>query len=153
MLIGDRSAVQLRLRGLLFCTLLHDLWTNTCGLVGVARAFGMVSYACVTKCEKCEKAKHAHYVEKTQACFWTPQNAKIWSFLKMTTHFICFAIGAAALSRTHLSRRGLHGVEVAFTLLRFAPGSYSSFFLAPITNCNFEVVTMRLLPPLQHWER
>ena len=34
---------------------LHDLWTNTCGLVGAACAFGTVGHASATNCEKCEK--------------------------------------------------------------------------------------------------
>ena len=74
---------------------LNDLWTNTCGLllVGVARTFGTVNYACATKCEKCKKEGKA-YVERVARMwvqFRTTQNARIWLFLKTTTCFICFA--------------------------------------------------------------
>ena len=50
-----------------------------------------------------------------RAHFQTTQNAKICLFIKTTTHLFA-SLGAAALSRTHRSRHGLHGVEAAFTL-------------------------------------
>ena len=41
-------------------THLHNLRTNTCGLVGVARAFGLVGHACATNKVKCEEAGKAY---------------------------------------------------------------------------------------------
>jgi len=42
---------------------LHDLWTNMCGLVGVACAFGTVGHACATKCEKrIREVEHATFM-------------------------------------------------------------------------------------------
>ena len=121
---------------------LYDLWTNTCGLVGVAHAFeigsGTVGYACATKCEKCEKEGKAYPLgwksSRMRARFRTAQNAKIWSFLKMARRFICFA-WRLLLSRTRRSRRGLHGLEAAFTLSSppFSRQAPSFFFLASIT--------------------
>ena len=59
------------------------------------------------KCEKCEKEGKAYALRwkssKMQACFWTPQNAKMWSFLKMTTRFICFARHCYSLSYSSFS--------------------------------------------------
>ena len=81
--------------------------------VGVARAFGTVGLACAMKCEKCEKEGKG---SKMWAHFWTAQNTKIWSFLKMTMCFIYFARRCCSLSHTHRSRRKLHGVVAAFTL-------------------------------------
>ena len=51
----------------------------------------------------------------------TAQNAKIWSFISRRPRALFSSLGAAALSRTYRSRRGLHGVKAAFTLclLRF----------------------------------
>ena len=68
----------------------HDLWTNTCGLllVGVARAVGTSMNE--QWCKK-RKAKLTYYIERMWVCFWTAQNERIWSFLKTTTCFICFA--------------------------------------------------------------
>ena len=87
---------------------LPDLWTNTCGLllVGVARAFETVGHACVTKCEKEGKA----YVlrcksSRTWARFRTAQNARILSFLKATTRFICFATRCCSHSYSSFSTR------------------------------------------------
>ena len=101
------------------CAHLRDLWTNTCGLVGVARAFGLVSHACATKCEKCEKEGKVYTLRwkslRMWARFWTAQNAKIWS-LSRRPHALFALLGAAALSHTHHSWCGLHGIEAAFTL-------------------------------------
>ena len=98
---------------------LHDLWTNMCGLGGVACAFGWsVMHVQQMKCEKEGKAS---------VCI-------TWKSLRMTSAFLncteredmvvyqddpraLFAsLGVAALSHTHRSRRELHGVEAAFTL-------------------------------------
>jgi len=88
---------------------LHDLWTNTCGLVGVAHAFGLVGHACAAKCEKCEKEGKAYALRwkssRMRARFRTAQNAKIWSFLKTTMRFICFARRCCSLSYLSFSTR------------------------------------------------
>ena len=48
---------------------LHDLWTNTCGLVGVAHVFGTVGHACAISVKSVRrKAKHTHYIERAQEC-------------------------------------------------------------------------------------
>ena len=76
---------------------LDDLWTNMCGLllVGVAHAFGTVGHACATKCEKCEKEGIVYVLHWKSLRMWarfrTSHNARIWSFLKTTMHFICSA--------------------------------------------------------------
>ena len=137
---------------------LHDLWTNMCGLVGVACAFGMVGHACATKCEKCEKEGKMYALHWKGSRMWarfrTAQNAKIWTSLKTTTHFICFARRCCSLSYSlfsmQTSRRWSWIYALSSPFLRQAP---SSFFLPPITFCHFDVMTMRRLAPLQHWER
>ena len=88
---------------------LHDFWTNTCGLVGVAHAFGLVGHACATKCEKWEKEGKAYALRWKSSRMWThlrtAQNAKIWSFINMTTCFICFARCCCSLSYSSFSVR------------------------------------------------
>ena len=95
---------------------LNDFWTNRCGLVGMTHPFGTVGHACATKCEKCEKEGKAYALcwksLRMWACLRIAQNAKIWWFLKTTTHFIA-TLDAAALS--HRSPRGLHGCIYALS--------------------------------------
>ena len=110
-------------------THLHNLWTNTCGLVGVARTFGLVSHACATnKSVKSvrRQAKRTHYVERVWECehVFEPHRTQRYGRLSRRPCTLFASLGAAALSCTHRSRRGLHSVEAAFTLcllLRFHP--------------------------------
>ena len=124
---------------------LHDVWTNTCGLVDVARAFGLVGYACATKCEKCEKEGKAYALHwkssRMRACFWTAQNAKIWSFIETTTRFICFARRCCSLSYSSFSTRTSRRLGCIYTLSSppFSCQAPTSFFLAPITT--FAILT------------
>ena len=139
------------------CAHLRDLWTNTCGLVGVAHAFGLVSHACVTKCEKCEKEGKVYTLRwkslRMWACFWTAQNAKIWSSLKTTTRFICFARCCCSLSySSFLMWTSRHWSCIYAPSSPFSHQAPSSFFLALITFCH-DVMTMRPLASLQRWER
>ena len=128
---------------------LHDLWTNTCGLAGVAHAFGTVGHACAMKCEKCEKEGKMYALRwkslRMRARFQTAQNTKIWSSLKMTTRFICFARRCCCI--------------YTLSSLPFSRQAPSSRFLAPSfprshhNFCYFDVATMRPLVLLQHWEQ
>jgi len=116
---------------------LHDLWTNMCGLllVGVARAFGTVSHACATKCEKCEKEGKACALRWKSSRMWAPfrtaQNAKIRLFLKTTTRFICFARRCCSLSCSSFSMRTSRRWSCIYVLSSpFSRQAPSSFFLA-----------------------
>ena len=71
---------------------------------------------------------------KMRARFWTPQNAKIWSFIKMTTHFICFARCCCSLSDSLFLTRTSQRWGCIYTLSSpFSCQAPSSFFFAPIT--------------------
>ena len=64
------------------------------------------------------KAKCTHYVERVRECervFELHRTRRYGSFSRRPHAFFA-SLGAAALSRTHHSRRELHGVEAAFTL-------------------------------------
>ena len=81
---------------------LHDLWTSTFGLVGVATCSWSVMHVQRTKCKKCEKEGKAYALRWKSSRMWahfqTAQNAKIWSFIKTTMCFICFARRCCSLS-------------------------------------------------------
>ena len=86
----------------------------------MARAFGTVGHACATKCEKCEKAKRTHYEFENVSA--SSNRTEREDMVVSQDDALFASLGAAALSRTHRSRRGLHGVEAVFTLcllLRF----------------------------------
>ena len=54
------------------------------------------------------RAKHMYYIERvSRMCvqFWTAQNVRIWSLLKKTTCFICFARRCCSLSYSSFSKR------------------------------------------------
>ena len=134
----------------------QDLWTNTCGLVGVARAFGSVMH--VQQSVKCEKEGKMYALcwksSRMWARFRTAQNAKIWSFLKTATCFICFARCCCSLSYSSFLTRTSQRWNCIYALSSpFSRQAPSSFFLAPITFCHFDIVTMRPLASLQRWER
>ena len=85
---------------------LNNLWINTCGLVS---RHGMCFWDCrsmhVQQSGKSvrRRAKCTYHVERVLrmwAPFWTPQNARIWLFLKTTTPLFAL-LGAAVQSRTH----------------------------------------------------
>ena len=64
--------------------------------------------------------RRTYYVERVSrmwAGFRTAQNARIRSFLKTTTRFICYPRGCWSLLYSSFSTHcGLHGVVAAFTL-------------------------------------
>ena len=103
------------------------------------------------------KAKCMHYVERIRECepVFEPHRTQKYGRLPRRPRPLFASLGAAALSRTHRSRRGLHGVEAVFMLcllLRFcfrllALSSSLPSQLLPF--CHFDVVTMRPLAPLQ----
>ena len=69
------------------------------------------------------KAKCTHYVERVRECerVFKLHRTQRYGCLSRQPRALFASLGAAALSCTHHSRRGLHGVEAAFTLclLRF----------------------------------
>ena len=75
---------------------LHNLWTNTCGLVGVAHAFGLVGHACTTNevWKVWEGRQRVRIMLKVflrmRVHFRTAQNVKTWPFIKTTTCCTCF---------------------------------------------------------------
>ena len=65
-----------------------------------------------------KKAKRVYYVERVQECervFESHRTRRYGGFSRRSSTLFAL-LGAIALSRTHRSRRGLHGVEAAFTL-------------------------------------
>ena len=75
---------------------LHNLWTNTCGLVGVAHAFGLVGHACTTNevWKVWEGRQRVRIMLKVflrmRVHFRTARNVKTWPFIKTTTCCTCF---------------------------------------------------------------
>ena len=70
------------------------------------------------------KAKCTHYVERVRECerVFEPHRTRRYGRLSRRPRALFASLGAAALSRTYRSRRGLHGVDASFTLcllLRF----------------------------------
>ena len=64
------------------------------------------------------KAKRTHYIERVRECeciFELHRTQRYGQFSRWP-HTLFVLLGAAALSRTHRSRRRLHSVEAAFTL-------------------------------------
>ena len=96
-----------------------DLWTNTCGLVGVAHALGW-SVMHVQRSVKSvrRKPKRTHYIERIWECecVFKPHRTQSYGRLPRWPRVLFASLGAAVLSRTHRSRSWLHGVEAAFTL-------------------------------------
>ena len=88
------------------------------------------------------KARRTHYVERIRECERVFEPHRTRRYGRLSRPRTLFAsLGTAALSHTHRSRRGLHGVEAAFTLSSppFSCQAPSSFFLAPITT--FAILT------------
>ena len=89
------------------CTHLHDLWTNTCGLVGMARAFGTVGRSCmcneVWKVWEGRQSIRTHYVERVRECerVFEPHRTRRYGRLSRWPCALFALLGAAALSRTH----------------------------------------------------
>ena len=82
----------------------------------MARAFGLVCHPCATKCEKCEKEGKAYALVRERERIFEPLRMRRYGHLSRRPCALFALLGAAALSRTHRSRRGLHGVEAVFTL-------------------------------------
>ena len=75
---------------------LNDLWTNMCGLVSTC---GTCFWDCRSvhvqrSVKSVMRVKCMYYIERVSwiwVRFRTAQNARIWSFLKKTTCYICYA--------------------------------------------------------------
>ena len=118
-------------------------------LVGVARDLGR-SVMHVQRSVKSvrRKAKRTHYVERTGGCerVFEPHRTRKYGRSSRRPRALFASLGAAAFSRTHLSRRGLHGVEAAFTLgllLRFCARllALSSSLLSQLLPCDNETAS------------
>ena len=101
------------------------------------------------------RAKRTHYVERCERGF-APHRTRGYGRFSRRPRALFASLGAAALSRTHRSQRGLHGVVVGFTLSAFSsvvvPGTPRLLALSR-SHHHFFVATMRRLAPLQRWER
>ena len=55
-------------------------------------------WSCATKCEKCEKNGQAYIksIREVSKVFSTSPNMRMWLFLKIAMHFVCFAWVAGA---------------------------------------------------------
>ena len=120
-------------------------------LVGVAHAFGLVGHA---KCNKrsvksVRRRQSVRITLRVRKCeyIFELHNAKIWSFIKTTTHFIRFARCCCSLSYSLFSMRASRhwGCIYALSSPPFSRQAPSSFFLAPITA--FAILT------LWQWDR
>ena len=87
-----------------------------------------VGCACATKCEKCEKElgqcvrTTLKEFENVSAVSNRTERGDVVISQDNHTLYLLRYIGAAALSRTHCSRCGLHGIVTVFSSV-FAPGS------------------------------
>ena len=101
------------------------------------------------------RAKRTHYVERCERGF-APHRTRGYGRFSRRPRALFASLGAAALSRTHRSQRGLHGVVAGFTLSAFSsvvvPGTPRLLALSR-SHHHFFVATMRRLAPLQRWER
>ena len=136
---------------------LNDLWTNTCRLVSRRGTCFWDCRSCM--CNKVWKVWGGQSVRTTLKefrgceCSLEPHRTRGYGRFSRRPHALFASQGAAALSRTHRYRSGLHSVVAAFALcLLFSfhalalPHSHDNF-------CHFVIATMRLLAPLQHWIR
>ena len=144
-------------------------WTNT----GVACAFwsgmciasfpgscGTRLLACATKYRKFEKESKAYVFRwkssRDREHIFGPHRTWGYGRLSRRPHALFASLGAAALSRTHRSRCGLHGVVAAFTLYSCLLFHFRTRLLAlPCSHhnfCHFDIKTMRPLALLQRWE-
>jgi len=128
---------------------LHDLWTNTCGLVGVAPWWHMLLVWSVFHVQQSvknvrRKAKRTHYVERVWECecVFKPHRTQRYGGFSRRPCTLFASLGAATLCRTMLI---LIVLDADFTALRrwgciyalssppFSGQAPSSFFLAPVT--------------------
>ena len=91
----------------------------------------------VMSVERKAKRMYYRYVERVRQCkrVFEPHRMRGYGRFLRRPRALFASLGAAALSRTHRSRHGLHGVVAAFTLsllFRFR-ARLLPFFLAPIT--------------------
>ena len=108
---------------------LHDLWTNTCGLVsrcGTCFWDGSVMHVQRSVKSVRRKAKHTYYVEF--------ENVSVFLNAKTTTCFICFPWHCCSLVLIILDA-DFTVLWLHFTLSSppFSCQAPSSFFLTPIT--------------------
>ena len=113
-----------------------DLWTNTCGLVSRR---GTCFWDCRSTHVQ-QSVKSVRMTKRTYTIYGTtlkefrgcersfaPHRMRGNGSFSRQPGTLFITLGAAALSRTHRSRHGLHGVVVAFTLSVFSsvfvPGS------------------------------
>ena len=89
-----------------------------------------------TKCEKWERRQSVRITLKefANASAFPNRTEREDMVVYQDDHALYLLRYALLLSRTHRSRRGLHGVEAAFTLSSpFSRQAPSSFSLTPIT--------------------
>ena len=118
-------------------------------LIGVVHCFGTVGYACATRFEKCEKEGKAYVLcwknSRMWAHFLAARNARIWSFLKTTMHFICIGRCCCSLSYSSFFSQRCGCIYALYLLFRFharllaLPRSHHNF-------CHFDVTTRQLAP-------
>ena len=96
------------------------------------------SCMCNEVCKLWKGTQSAHITLKefkNVSVFWTAQNAKIWSFLKTTMRFICFARCCCSLLYSSFSTRTSRRWGCIYLLSSplFSHQAPSSLFLAPTT--------------------
>ena len=124
---------------------LNDPWTNTCRLVSRRGTYFWAGQSCMCNAYEWgvesvrKKAKRTHYVERVWKYerVFEPHRTREYGSFSRRPRALFASLATTALSHTHRSWCGLHGVEAAFTSQ-----------LLP-----FDIVTMRPLAPLQRWER
>ena len=137
-----------------------NLWTNTCGLFSRRVMCFWDCRSCM--CNKVWKVWGGQSVQSVRTtmkefrgceCSLEPHRTRGYGCFSRRPHALFASQGAAALSRTHRFRSGLHSVVAAFALcLLFSfhalalPHSHHNF-------CHFVIATMRPLAPLQRWIR
>ena len=112
---------------------LNDLWTNMCRLVSRHGAcFWDCRFVHVQRSVKSvRRAKRTYYVERVSRMwvrFHTTQNVRMWYFLKMTMHFVCYA--------RHCCSLVLIVLDADFTALRL-----HLFSLLSCHRCNNETAS------------
>ena len=127
----------------------QHVWISRCDMCFWAGRSCMCNERSVKSVRR--KAKRMHYVERVRECecVFELHRTQRYGCLSRRPHALFALLGTAALSCTHRSRRGLHGVESAFTLcllVRFRAGLQALFCslpsqLLPFWRCDNETAS------------
>ena len=94
----------------------QQVWISRCGTCFLAGRSCICNKRSVKSVRR--KAKHTNYIERVRECERVFEPHRTWRHgrLSRRPRALFASLGAADLSCTHRSQRGLHGIEAEFTL-------------------------------------